>query len=133
MLCPRPSSALHHQVLSKTAKLEAIRADWNSKSKIYIVQERDGGWLLLGQSLPRLAAFINAHLTTSEVERVSATGMYDMVNKTDGPTMGWHKLRWRVAAVPLDQGDKAAAAFEAFRLSYSNAALLGDTKCYRIS
>jgi hypothetical protein len=60
--------------------------------------------------------------------------MYDAVNKTDGPTMGWHKLRWRVAAVPLDpEGSEAAAAFESFRRRYAHAALLGDTKCYRIS
>ena len=96
----RPTSSVMR--LAHGTKVAAVRREWNARDRVYIVHDRSPeGCLLVSQRLPKIAAYINAHLCTHDCERVSAAGMYEAVNRTDGAHCGWHKLRWRVVSVPL--------------------------------
>ena len=91
--------------------------------------------MLVSQRLPKIAEYINAHLSTHACERVSAAGMYEAVNRTDGANCGWHKLRWRVVSVPLKD---AAAEIESRRQACRAHALLpsvtvlGQSDCWAV-
>ena len=93
------------------------------KNVAYIATDRGQDWVILCQSLPLLAKWINANLSCGEPwDKVSTTGLFENLNRSGGRNGGWHKGRWRIKSVDLDS---ATAEFEALRSESKQAALVG--------
>ena len=82
--------------------------------------DRTGDWTLLSQKLPLLTAYINSNLA-DQWGKVSTTGLYEAVDRTNGRVGGWHKGRWRVKMVPLAD---AREVFEVAKRDHKYAAVL---------
>ena len=94
----------------------------------YVIVDKRGEYFVVGQRLPCLAAFLN-DLTETPFDRVSITGLYENLDKEDGRNGGWHKARWRVRRVPLEQ---AATEIENARavVPHKQVVCVGNPICY---
>ena len=101
----------------------ATRKDRYSKKEVaYVLTDRSGEWTVLCHSIPRLAQWVNEHLSCGDDwDRVSVTGLWEALNKTGGRHGGWHKGRFRVRSVPLQE---SGAAFDDARSRSQNAAVV---------
>jgi hypothetical protein len=80
-------------------------------------------WIVLSQSLPQMVKWINENVSSGEVwDRVSLTGMFENINKSNGRNGGFHKGRYRIQTVPRAS---AMEAFETQRRRYRNSAIIG--------
>ena len=99
---------------------------FQKKNRAYIVQDRVENILILCQSLPLLASYINNNLSCGEAwDTVSVTGLFENMNRTDRTRNGgWHKGRFKIAAVPLET---AREAFENLRSTqtHNSAVIVG--------
>ena len=110
-------------VLESEQRVAGVLRDVHAKNDVaYILTSRSRDWIVLSQSLPLLAAWVNEKLACDEQwDKVSVTGLFESLNRTGGRNGGWHKGRFRVRSVPLaDSGD----AFEVARGEYANAAIV---------
>ena len=95
------------------------------KNVAYIVVDRSQDWVVLCQSLPLIARWINANLSSGEAwDRVSTTGLFENLNRSGGRNGGWHKGRFRVTSVPLEE---SVDAFERMRKDRRHAAIVGHS------
>ena len=110
-------------VLPRTQRLTTVGRDYHAKRKVvYLVEERSGLILLLGQSLPRIVDYINTYLSSGDHwDRATVTGIFESIDRTDGRNGGWHKGRFRTRAVPIEE---ASDAFEAARADFETAAIV---------
>ena len=110
-------------VLSPKQRLACVRKEaHNTKGVVYICVDRNNEWAILCQSLPKLAKWINENLSNGEVwDRVSVTGLFESMNRTDSRNGGWHKGRFRVQSIPLDRSEEI---FESVRQQCSKAAVV---------
>ena len=93
------------------------------KDVAYLVTDRSREWILICQSLPLLVTWINTNLSSGEQwDRVSLSGMFENLDRTDGRHGGWHKGRFRVSSLPLSDSNEV---FNAMRVEYKNAAIVG--------
>ena len=117
-----PGFGIHLLPNERLANTRVVR-DRNSKKPVaYIVIDRTTKYILLGQSVPLLVDWINKHISGGDQwERVTLTGFFENLNKTDGRNGGWHKGRYRIMCVPLDQ---ARDLFERLRDDFSNVVVI---------
>ena len=120
--------------LKPSQRLAGGRKEWHTRKRngadvCYLILDRCGKVALLTQKLPLVSAFINANLVAPEEPwtRVNTTGMWEILNQTGGRMGGWHKGRWRVLSVELDQ---APARFETVRREHADAVVIGTPECY---
>ena len=111
--------------LSPHQRLGALPKDTHSKRPVaYLLVDRLKEWCVLCQSLPLLAKWINENVSNGErCERVTVTGLFENMNKTNGSSGGWHKGRYRVSTVSL--GQDASNAFDSVRGDHKCAAVVG--------
>jgi hypothetical protein len=89
----------------------------------YLVVERSHEWIILCQSLPLLAKWINTNVSNGEAwDTVSVTGLFDSMGRETGRHGGWHKGRFRISKLSLDE---ATHVFESMRQNYKNAVMVG--------
>ena len=90
-------------VLRANERLAAVGRDYHSKSdQAYIVTDRFNEYVVMSQSLPLLAKWINSNVTCAEAwDRVTHTGLFENIDRIDGRNGGFHKGRWRIKRVPL--------------------------------
>ena len=118
--------ALH---IEKDVKLKGpLKKDWHARRcQAYLIRVRDSvthrDSLILTQKLSAAAAYLNQNAHTS-FERVSAKGLYQAADKTEGYTGGFHKMKYLVSRCELAD---AHIAFERARaLGVERATLLTD-------
>jgi hypothetical protein len=103
-------------------RLASVRRDFAAKKDVvYIVESKSKDLILLCQSIPLVAQWINDHMSNGEPwDHVSVTGLFESVNRRDdnGRFGGYHKGKFRVRSVPLDQ---ASDVFESVRTGYEKA------------
>ena len=110
--------------LPPSVRLTGMLKEWNARDNAYMIADRRGEWLLLGQRLPLVASFINSSIARDKIEHVSVTGLYEC---KDRPI--FHKLAWKVEQLPLEA---AAEHFErARREGFANVCIIGVPTCYR--
>ena len=89
----------------------------------YLVFDRSRDWIMLSQSLPQMVKWINENVSSGDRwDRVSLTGMFESINKSEGRNGGFHKGRYRIQTVPRAS---AMEAFETQRRRYRNSAIIG--------
>ena len=112
-------------ILAPSQKLHSIRKDHAAKKDVaYIITDQCNSWILLGQSLPLITAFINKNLAGDEPwSRVNVQGLFDNMNKEPDKMRNGalYKGRYRVRSVTLS---KAQNAFENTRKGFENAAIV---------
>ena len=115
-------------VLSPNEKLTGVRKERHAKLKrrcdrpvAYLVIDKLGEWTLLGQKLSSISMYINQHIADASYDRVTKNGLWSNVDRSDGRVGGWHKGRWRIAAVDLD---RASDVFETKRVASVKAAII---------
>ena len=109
--------------LHSKQRLTRVYKDVHAKRDVaYLVEDRQREWVILCQSLPLLARWINENVSSGCTwERVSVTGLFENIDRTDGRHGGWHKGRYRVRRVPLAQ---SSAEFEAMRKECTHAVVV---------
>jgi hypothetical protein len=116
--------------LLPTDTLRAVRREWHTRKQgVYVIEDKQRQYLLLAQKLQALVSFLNDHVAPDASSRVSLTALYEVLNATGGRNEGWHKHRWRVRWVPLEE---ASALFERERGQFHRALILGEPQCYDI-
>ena len=105
--------------LAPSEHLAIVHRDhWSKNDLVYIITCRSRQWLIVGQSLPQLARWINSELSCGEAwDKVSVTGLFDCINRTDRKDGGFHKGRYRVQIVALE---RCADTVEAMRGDYKH-------------
>ena len=89
----------------------------------YLVCDRSLDWIMLSQSLPQMVKWINENVSSGDRwDRVSLTGMFESINKSEGRNGGFHKGRYRIQTVPRAS---AMEVFESERRRYRNSAIIG--------
>jgi hypothetical protein len=110
--------------LNPHQRLGALPKDAHAKKDVaYLLVDRSHEWTVLCQSLPLLAKWVNENVSSGErCDRVTVTGLFENMDKTDGASGGWHKGRYRVSRVPLKD---SSALFDSVRGDHKNAAIVG--------
>lgn len=111
---------LPHQHITEVRKDRAAKKD-----VVYLVTTRSKDWIVLAQSIPLLCKWINVNLSNGEPwDKVSVTGLFESLDRTDGRYGGWHKGRFRIQSVPLQE---CACRFEEARSDYKRAAVVAGS------
>ena len=98
-------------LMNEQHSLVGVRADHHSKMpNAYIVEDRLAEMVILGQSVPGIARFINERVA-ERYSKVSVSGLHESM-KSDAQTGLYHRGRFRLWRVPLDE---AKERFEALR------------------
>ena len=106
-------------------RLARIHRDFATKKDVvYLAESRNKDLLLLCQSVPKLAEFINDNLTEEQWDRVSVTGIFEAINRRDGRRGGFHKGRFRVSCVPRNE---ASEKLESLRGEYQKALVVAGS------
>ena len=116
--------------------LVGVTKEWHTRKKdgkniAYLILDRSGKIALLTQKLPAVAEFINDNLVhpNEPWAKVNTVGMWEILNQTGGRVGGFHKNRWRVVSVDLEN---ASSTFEAARIDHETAAVIGTSACYEV-
>ena len=110
-----------HQYLSGSVPKDRFA----KKNVAYIATDRGQDWVILCQSLPLLAKWINANLSCGEPwDKVSTTGLFENLNRSGGRNGGWHKGRFRVLSMPIE---KSKDVFDSLRKAHTHAAIVGHS------
>ena len=110
--------------------MSGVASDLSSKKDVcYLAESRNNELLLICQSIPLLAQFINNNLSNGESwDKVSITGLFDAMGRRDGRYGGYHKGKFRVRCVPLAH---AAEQLESIRGTFVKALVIaGDPQSY---
>ena len=123
MAVAKTPCAASTMLLDSSTRLVRVHRDFASKKDIvYLVVDRSREWVILCQSLPLVVKWINENISNGDSwDRVTVTGLFESLNRTDGRNGGWHKGRFRVCSVPLTQ---SRDVFEGVRTNYANAAVV---------
>ena len=82
-------------------------------------------WIVMGQSLPAMAKFINANISEGPWSNATVTGLFENINREGSRNGGYHKGRYRISSVPLEH---ARDVFEVTRQDYIRAAVVACQK-----
>ena len=121
--------------ISKAERLAGITKEKWTKPRsgrmiAYVVRDRLGQHVFLGQKLPQLCEAINERVRGEPWARVSANGLWESVDRIDGRTGPWCKGRWRVCSVDLEH---ACEEYERARLAHERAVVVAEQPaCYAI-
>ena len=109
--------------LGSSQHLASVAKDYHAKKDVvYLMMCRNHDYLVMTQSLPLLAKWVNDNLSCGEQwDRVTVTGLHNCLNCTDGRNGGWHKGRFRVRTLPLAT---SRDEFEAAREGFSKAVIV---------
>ena len=118
--------------LKPNERLAGVSKDYHVRKQggkylCYIVQDKNRSHVMLAQKLSTIADAIN-QIVPERTDRVSVTGLYDIINNDNSKVGGWTKHRWKVQPYTFEE---APRAFESMRQGYENALLLGSHTCYR--
>ena len=107
-------------------RLARIHRDFATKKDVcYLAESRHKDLLLLCQSIPLLAQFINSNLSNGESwDKVSVAGLFDAVNRRGGRHGGYHKGKFRISSIPLDE---ASNMLESVRGDYERAVVVAGS------
>ena len=114
--------------LQRTQRLHTIGREAHARGKVYLVHDKHKRVLVLCQRLALAVDYLNAHAVTDPEDRLSYASLYEIVGKRGPRVDGWHKRRWRVEPLPVE--DAAVARFEALRAQHESAVVLGQTERY---
>lgn len=115
-------------VLNDNQRLANVHKEFGqgrSKEVVYIVQDRCHEWIVMGQSLPAMAKFINANISEGPWSNATVTGLFENINREGTRNGGHHKGRYRISSVPLE---RARDVFEETRQDYIRAAVVACQK-----
>ena len=107
-------------------RLARIHRDFATKKDVcYLAESRQKDLVLLCQSIPLLAQFINHNVSNGEPwDRVSVTGLFEAIDRRDGRYGGYHKGKFRLSCVPLAKG---AEKLESMRGEYQKAMVVAGS------
>jgi hypothetical protein len=115
-------------VLNENQRLANVHKDFGqgrSKEVVYIVKDRSYEWIVMGQSLPAIAKFINIKISDGPWSNATVTGLFENMNREGSRNGGYHRGRYRICSVPLDS---ARDVFEEARQDYVQAAVVAGRK-----
>ena len=110
--------------IRKERRVRAVRG----KNLLYICHDRAGEVALVSQKLPLLRNYINDNLCVDEWQTVTVTGLYMNCDFTSNKVGGYHKNRWRVRSIGLEQ---ATDEINGLRAQFGKVIVVTeDPKCY---
>ena len=100
------------QVITLTpqeAERVTLRREWKSRKHLdkghvaWLCEDKLRQTLVLSGKLAMCADFINS-ITQDKCDKVSVAGLYEAAcyHNESARTAGWHKMRWKIHPVPLD-------------------------------
>ena len=95
------AKTLHALVLQPTHRVETVLFERYARGNVYVVVDRLHCLLVIAQSVAKIAAFINLG-AESPLDRVNVPSLYEAA--TEHLACGWHRNRWRVVRVRLEEG-----------------------------
>ena len=98
------------------------------KHGCYLLQDKQGEYLVVSQKLSNLVSFVNS-IATDAASRVSLTALYEIQNRDENRVGGYSKYRWRLRFAKFDD---ACDMFEQERLRFKHALILGQSDCYDV-
>ena len=117
------------RTLERTQRLQTIGREGHARGKVYLVHDRQHKRVLvLCQRLALAVDYLNMHAVTDPEDRLSYASLYEIVGKRGGRVDGWHKRRWRVEPLPIE--DATVTRFEAVRAEHEQAVVLGQMEHY---
>ena len=120
-------------VLKENQRIANVHKDFGQgrrKEVVYIIEDRCHDWVIMGQSLPAIAKFINKNVSDGPWSNATVTGLFENMNREGVRNGGFHKGRYRIRSVPLAC---ASDVFEETRQYYIRAAIVaGQTGSYEI-
>ena len=117
--------------LDRSQRLSGVSREGHSRGKAYLVHDKQGRVLVLCQRLAIAVDYLNEHAVTDAEDRLGCASLYEIVGARGGRVDGWHKRRWRVEPLPID--DDPAARFEEAREGYESVVVLGQPERYKIA
>ena len=118
------------QTMRQGASLESIRHEPRSQSLYILSDELNREWLLLGQKLRPLAAYVNQRVDGAQ--RLSAASLYDVTSgRTKGDRTG-HLVKYRWAVRKIADPRVAIQEFNSLSCGFDHVALLGPESCYQV-
>lgn len=95
----------------------------------YILEDKSRRVLLIGQKLSDLCQAVNEEFVTDASDKISVTGLWQIIGSSGERCNGWTKHRWRCSAIPIEL---AHEAFNSQRENFADALLLGNKSCYSV-
>lgn len=93
----------------------------------YVIEDRLGQWLFLGQKLPALRCAVNTIGARDDMwARVSTNALWECVGRADPP---YCKGRWTVTRLELESARKV---WEKARAFHERAVIVGQPNCYEV-
>ena len=111
--------------VAKIVKEHHIRKQ-KGEYRVYLVEDKLRNVLLMGQKIAHLADAVNDFVPAPE-DKVSVTGLYQIIGSNGERCGGWSKHRWKCTALPIEKG---AEIFNRARQDFADAMLLGNKECY---
>ena len=117
-------------LLTPSQSLVGVQREWHTRTKgVYIVVDRHGKFILCSQRLPLIAGFVNG-MANDCSDKVSVSGLHQIVGTTQNRVCGWTKNRWKLQFCKLED---CAEYFERERVGFEQALILGTPSAYQIS
>ena len=122
--------------LTPCQRLASIKKEWHTRQRkgkhiCYIITDKYSRFILLGQTLPHLAFFINSTIIQNDpCFNVSVSGLYQLLDCQTGKVNGYHKSRWRIIRCGIED---AVNTYNSMRWGYENSVVVGCHQCYSIT
>lgn len=123
--------------LKPSERITGIQKEHHVRSKdgkvvCFLLLDRYKKVIILTQKLTAACDFINKNIVQHEEKwaKVNLNGLFENLDRTDGRAGGYHKGRWRVISVKIEE---ACAKFDEARKEYEIAAVVGILDYYEIS
>ena len=118
-------------------RLMGIRKEYHTRrspklgsNPAYLVEDKQKQQLILAQKLSLLLQHINSQVAADRTERVSITGLHQILSANGKLTGGFTKYRFRVHECTLED---AASAFECMRPDHEKSVIVGTPSCYHVT
>ena len=109
--------------------LTDVKREWHTRKQgCYLLQDKQGKYLIVAQKLRLLASYLNS-IASDAASRVSVTALHEILNTSDNRVGGFSKHRWKLDFAPLES---APPLFERERGRFEHTLILGQPECYRI-
>ena len=118
-------------------KLTGIRKEYHTRrspklgsNPAYLIEDKQRRQLILSQKLALLREHINSQVAADHTERVSITGLHQILSSNGKLTGGFTKYRFRVHEFTLEE---AAKEFESLRHEHEKSVIVGSPSCYYVT
>lgn len=102
----------------------------NGKYVCYILEDKAKSVILIGQKLSLLTIVVNNDFVSDPSDKVSITGLWQIIGNRSERCNGWTKHKWRCEAIPFED---APTVFNEKRKCFGASFLVGQKNRYTLA